>query len=109
VSGRTHRYELTLEWTGNRGEGTASYRAYARDHEVTADGRPPIPASSDPAFRGDPARWNPEQLLVAALSECHLLWYLHLCSVSDVVVVAYEDQPHGVIQRPMTEVDVSPR
>jgi organic hydroperoxide reductase OsmC/OhrA len=101
VSGRTHRYELKLVWTGNRGEGTASYRAYGRDHEVAADGRPPIPASSDPAFRGDAARWNPEQLLVAALSECHLLSYLHLCSVSDVVVVAYEDQPDGV----MTETE----
>ena len=101
MSGRTHRYELALVWTGNRGEGTASYRAYSRDHEVTADGRPAIPGSSDPAFRGDPARWNPEQLLVASLSECHLLEYLHLCSVSGVVVVAYEDNPDGV----MTETE----
>ena len=98
---KRHRYEVAVVWTGNRGEGTASYRAYARDHEVTADHRPVIAGSSDPAFRGDPARWNPEQLLVASLSQCHLLSYLHLCAVSGVVVVAYEDHPEGV----MTETE----
>jgi organic hydroperoxide reductase OsmC/OhrA len=94
---KTHRYEVTVVWTGNQGEGTASYRAYARDHEVTTDGRPSIPGSSDPTFRGDPGRWNPEQLLVASLSQCHLLSYLHLCAISGVVVVAYEDHPDGVM------------
>jgi organic hydroperoxide reductase OsmC/OhrA len=101
MKAKTHRYEVTVSWTGNRGEGTTSYRAYARDHEVTADGRPAIRGSSDPAFRGDPSRWNPEQLLVAALSQCHLLAYLHLCAVSGVVVVAYEDNPDGL----MTETE----
>lgn len=94
---KKHRYELTVVWTGNLGEGTANYRAYARDHEVTAEGRPAIAGSSDPTFRGDPMRWNPEQLLVASLSQCHLLWYLHLCAVSGVVVMAYEDHPQGVM------------
>ena len=98
TKGRTHRYEIDVTWTGNRGEGTADYRAYSRDHEVAAEGRPTIPGSSDPTFRGDAARWNPEQLLVAALSQCHLLWYLHLCAVSDVVVVAYEDHASGVLE-----------
>ena len=101
MKAKTHRYEVTVLWTGNRGEGTASYRAYVRDHEVTADGRPAIPGSSDPAFRGDPARWNPEQLLVASLGQCHMLAYLHQCAVSGVVVVAYEDNPDGV----MTETE----
>lgn len=94
---RTHRYAVTVTWTGNRGEGTASYRAYGREHEVAAEGRATIAGSSDPAFRGDPERWNPEQLLVAALSQCQLLWYLHLCSTSGVVVLAYEDHPDGTM------------
>jgi organic hydroperoxide reductase OsmC/OhrA len=94
---RAHRYDVAVTWTGNRGEGTSSYRAYSRDHEVTAEGRPRISGTSDPSFRGDPERWNPEQLLVAALSQCHLLWYLHLCAVSGVVVVAYEDRAEGVM------------
>ena len=98
MAGRSHRYEATVTWTGDRGEGTADYRAYARDHEITADGRPPIAGSSDPTFRGDASRWNPEQLLVVSLSQCHLLWYLHLCAVSDVVMVAYEDHPDGVME-----------
>ena len=92
---KSHRYEVAVVWTGNRGEGTAGYRAYGRDHEVTAEGRPALHGSSDPVFRGDAERWNPEQLLVAALSQCHLLSYLHVCAVSDVVVVAYEDRADG--------------
>jgi organic hydroperoxide reductase OsmC/OhrA len=98
VISKTHRYEVTVTWTGNRGEGTADYRAYGRDHEVIAEGRPALHGSSDPVFRGDAERWNPEQLLVAALSECHLLEYLHLCAVGGVVVVAYEDRADGVME-----------
>ncbi len=94
---REHRYELLVVWTGNRGEGTASFRGYSRDHEVHAEGRPPLPGSSDPAFRGDPSRYNPEQLLVASLSQCHMLWYLHLCSTSGVVVTDYRDAAEGVM------------
>jgi organic hydroperoxide reductase OsmC/OhrA len=97
-SRRAHRYELTVTWTGNRGDGTAAYRAYGREHEVTAEGAPPIHGSSDPAFRGDASRWNPEQLLVAALSQCHLLSYLHLCADAGVVVIAYEDHADGVME-----------
>ena len=96
---REHRYEVAVVWTPNAGEDTSTYRSYARDHEVSADGRPTIAGSSDPPFRGDATRWSPEQLLVASLSQCHLLWYLHLCAVSSVVVVAYEDHPHGVMEQ----------
>ncbi|GGS69699.1 peroxiredoxin [Planobispora rosea] len=94
---REHRYRLTVSWTGNRGEGTAGYRAYGRDHEVSAPGKEPLAGSSDPAFRGDPARWNPEELLVASLSQCHMLWYLHLCASNGVVVTGYTDEPEGVM------------
>ena len=92
---KDHAYAVTTTWTGDKGTGTSAYRAYARQHEVTALGKPAIPASSDPAFRGDPARYNPEELLVASLSSCHMLWYLHLCSVNGVVVTAYEDCAEG--------------
>ena len=91
----THSYELSLRWTGNRGSGTSSYRAYGRDHEVSGEGKLILPGSSDPAFRGDPARWNPEELLVASLSQCHLLWYLHLATTAGVVVTEYTDTPLG--------------
>ncbi len=94
---RTHTYAIRTTWTGNRGEGTSSYRAYGRDHDLQADGRPTLPASSDPAFRGDAARWNPELLLVAALSDCHLLSYLHLCAVNGVVVTSYTDDAAGTM------------
>jgi organic hydroperoxide reductase OsmC/OhrA len=95
---RVHRYEVQVTWTGNLGEGTASYRAYARDHESRADSRPVLAGSSDPSFRGDPERWDPERLLVAALSQCHLLSYLHVCAVEDVVVLSYEDRATGVME-----------
>jgi organic hydroperoxide reductase OsmC/OhrA len=95
---KQHTYSLTREWTGNRGEGTRTYRGYARDHLISATGKPDLPGSSDPNFRGDASRYNPEELLVASLSACHMLWYLHLCSANRIVVLAYKDQPVGEMQ-----------
>lgn len=92
---REHRYHTTVRWTGNTGAGTVSYRGYKRDYEIAATGKPVIPGSSDPHFHGNGARWNPEDLLVASLSACHELWYLHLCADAGVVVKAYEDDAEG--------------
>jgi organic hydroperoxide reductase OsmC/OhrA len=94
---RQHRYEVSVSWTGNRGTGTSGYRDYGREHDVSADGRPVIAASSDPAFRGDRDRWNPELELTAAVSTCHMLWYLHLCAEAGVVVTEYADDAHGIM------------
>jgi organic hydroperoxide reductase OsmC/OhrA len=94
---RTHRYELMVSWTGDRGTGTSGYRDYGRDHLVTASGRPLLEGSSDPVFFGDKTRWNPELELVAALAQCHLLSYLHVCAAAGVVVTGYEDAPYGVM------------
>jgi organic hydroperoxide reductase OsmC/OhrA len=94
---KEHRYAVTVEWTGDRGSGTSGYKAYARDHEIQVAGKPPIPGSSDPAFRGDPARYNPEDLLVASLSGCHMLWYLHLCATAGIVVTRYVDRAEGTM------------
>lgn len=96
--GKQHQYALSIVWTGNDGTGTQSYGGYRRDHEISAPGKPVIAASSDPAFRGDRARYNPEELLVASLSSCHMLWYLHLCAVNGVVVLDYRDQAEGTMQ-----------
>lgn len=93
----THEYALTVEWTGNQGTGTSSYREYGRDNVVTAPGKDGIAGSSDPSFRGDAARWNPEELLVAALAQCHMLQFLHLAAVAGVRVVAYTDSPVGTM------------
>src|ERR1700733_4413299 len=94
---RMHRYDLMVSWTGDRGTGTSGYRDYGRDHLVTADGRPMLEGSSDPVFRGDKTRWNPELELVAALSQCHMLSYLHVCATAGVVVTGYDDAPYGVM------------
>jgi organic hydroperoxide reductase OsmC/OhrA len=93
----THSYELSLQWTGNTGSGTSNYGAYGREHEISAVGKPVIAGSSDPAFRGDAQRWNPEELLVAALSQCHMLFYLHLAASAGIVVTAYADTPIGTM------------
>jgi organic hydroperoxide reductase OsmC/OhrA len=97
VSGE-HKYAITVRWTGNKGTGTSGYRDYARAHEIAAEGKPVIEASSDPAFRGDRTRWNPEELLLAALSSCHQLAYLHLCADAGIVVVDYVDDAEGWMQ-----------
>jgi len=111
---REHRYRTVLTWTGDRGTGTSGYRDYDRAHRVDAEGRPPILGSSDPTFRGDPGRWNPEQLLVASLSQCHLLWYLHKCAEAGVVVTGYADHAEGCMTEDrdggrFTEVVLRPR
>jgi organic hydroperoxide reductase OsmC/OhrA len=98
MAAKTHAYRTLVRWTGNQGSGTSAYRAYSRNHEIVANGKPIIYASSDPAFHGDPSRYNPEELLVASLSTCHMLWYLHLCAVGKVVVLDYEDQADGIME-----------
>jgi organic hydroperoxide reductase OsmC/OhrA len=95
---RQHTYEIRVDWTGNDGDGTKTYKSYRRDHTVTSAGKPQIPGSSDPQFRGDATRYNPEELLVASLSTCHMLWYLHFCSVNHVTVLDYRDAASGVMQ-----------
>lgn len=90
-----HHYATTVAWTGNTGEGTASLRAYEKIYDIAADGKPVIAGSADPAFRGDPTRWNPEDLLVASLSACHMLWYLSLAARARLVVVRYGDRAEG--------------
>ncbi|MGW2376076.1 MULTISPECIES: OsmC family protein [Kitasatospora] len=94
---RQHEYTAEISWTGNRGTGTNDHRSYSRDVEVSAAGLPTIPGSADPVFRGDPARWNPEQLLLVSLAQCHLLSYLHLCAANGVVVTSYADRPVGTM------------
>jgi organic hydroperoxide reductase OsmC/OhrA len=94
---REHHYLVEVRWAGNRGSGTSDYRAYDRAHEIRGDGKPTILASAEPALRGDGTRWNPEELLVAALSQCHMLWYLHLCAAAELIVQSYVDRPDGTM------------
>ncbi|MDH4473927.1 MAG: OsmC family protein [Fluviicola sp.] len=94
---KQHSYQTTIHWTGNSGNGTSSYRDYERDHTISAEGKPLILGSSDPAFRGDKTRYNPEDLLMASIASCHMLWYLHLCSEAGVIVVDYSDTASGLM------------
>ncbi|GAA0540315.1 peroxiredoxin [Saccharopolyspora subtropica] len=109
-----HDYQVDVVWTGNTGQGTSSYRSYKRTHEVRAAGKDSINASADPVFRGDADRYNPEELLVASLSQCHMLWFLHLAADCGVVVTGYRDHARGVLLEnadgtgQFTEVVLSP-
>ena len=95
--GSKHRYRVDVSWTGNRGTGTETYRSYSRDHVIRVAGKPELRGSADPTFHGDPSRHNPEDLLVAALSTCHMLSYLHMAMLAGVVVTDYEDAAEGVM------------
>jgi organic hydroperoxide reductase OsmC/OhrA len=97
MHGKEHRYRPVITWTGNTGEGTSSYKSYERAHVIAAPGKADIAGSSDASFRGDAARWNPEEMFVASASTCHMLWYLHLCAVNGVVVLDYRDEPEGLM------------
>ncbi|MCW3108279.1 MAG: OsmC family peroxiredoxin [Segetibacter sp.] len=111
---KQHNYSLQVLWTGNTGQGTNNYRSYERSHTVSIEGKPDLECSSDAAFRGDKTKYTPEELLVASLSGCHMLWYLHLCSDAGVVVVDYVDNATGTMTETtngggyFTEVTLSP-
>lgn len=93
-----HHYNIALEWTGNQGAGTRDYRAYSRDYTISANGKPAISGSSDPAFLGDAERYNPEDMFLASIASCHMLWFLHLASSAGIVVTAYHDAASGVMK-----------
>lgn len=97
---RDHQYAVTVVWQGNQGTGTSGYREYSRANEVTAVGKAhSIVGSADRTFHGDRERWNPEELLLAALSQCHMLSYLHVATRHGVVVTAYEDAATGTMRQ----------
>lgn len=95
---KNHHYKTTIQWTGNRGSGTSSYRDYERSHTISAENKPVIEASSDPAFRGDKTKYNPEEMLLSSLSSCHMLWYLHFCSEAGIIVTDYIDHATGTME-----------
>lgn len=96
---KSHHYHTKIEWTGNLGSGTSDYKAYNRNHKITAPYKTDaILASSDSSFLGDKTRYNPEELLVSSIASCHMLWYLHLCATHDIVVINYSDQAEGVME-----------
>ncbi|MEV7134755.1 OsmC family protein [Arthrobacter sp. NPDC093128] len=93
-----HRYAVTVRWTGNRGDGTSTYRGYSRAHDIDIPGLPTLKGSADPTFHGEKTRYNPEQLLLTALSQCHMLSFLHVAVKQGVVVTAYEDRAEGLMR-----------
>lgn len=96
---RKHHYQTMLKWTGSFDVGTKDYKSYSRDHVTKIDRKlHTILGSSDPSFRGDPSRYNPEELFQASISNCHMLWYLHLCSVNKVIVLEYQDRAMGTME-----------
>lgn len=96
---KKHDYTSTIEWTGNLGEGTLNYRSYSRDHVIKVNGKyDDIKGSSDPSFLGEATRYNPEDLFLASISACHMLWFLHLCSANKIVVTEYSDEAQGTME-----------
>ena len=96
MAAKTHEYTARIEWTGNRGTGTDTYKSYDRNWNLASAGKPQIYCSNDPFLGGDSSKYNPEDMLIASVASCHMLWYLHLCSVAGVVVTSYRDNPLAV-------------
>lgn len=93
MSVKAHNYTARIQWTGNRGDGTRTYSGYDRTWNVETPGKPVIQCSNDPLLGGDPSLPNPEDMLIASLSACHMLWFLHLASKQRIVVTNYSDAP----------------
>lgn len=94
---KQHFYEVNINWTGNLGVGTENYTSYSRNHTISVNNKVNILASADVAFKGDATKYNPEELLVASISTCHMLWYLHLCADAGILVTNYTDNPKGIM------------
>ncbi len=92
-----HNYKLTALWTGNKGDGTKNVRTYDRSHTVTIQGKPQLFLTTDNAAVGDKSKLNPEDLLVSALSSCHMLSYLYICAMEGIVITAYSDNATGIM------------
>ncbi|WP_405382375.1 OsmC family protein [Maribacter sp. LLG6340-A2] len=96
---KQHNYQTQITWTGNQGKGTLNYKSYSRSHEILVTGKyKTIQGSSDPSFLGDPSKYNPEDLFLSSLSSCHMLWYLHLCTVHNIIVTQYVDNATGTME-----------
>ncbi|RTZ48540.1 OsmC family peroxiredoxin (plasmid) [Chryseobacterium arthrosphaerae] len=95
---KNHHYKITTQWTGNKGTGTTGYRDYERSHTISAEHKAVIQGSSDPSFRGDRTKHNPEELFLSSLSSCHMLWYLHFCSEAGIIVTEYTDEATGIME-----------
>jgi len=112
---KNHKYKIKVEWTGNEGNGTLNYKSYNRNHKISSEGKyDEINGSSDPSFLGDKSKYNPEDLFISSVSACHMLWYLHLCSVNKIVVTEYIDNASGIMKETengsgkFTEVTLNP-
>lgn len=93
MNNKEHHYTTTIKWKGE----TSSYSSYSRDHEITVEGKRTIQASSDPNFKGNPSLHNPEELFLASVANCHMLWYLHLCAKNGIIVSHYADKAQGTM------------
>jgi organic hydroperoxide reductase OsmC/OhrA len=94
---KEHPYKIQINWTGNRGAGTSAYNEYDRSHQLHIAGKQDLYCSSDPAFRGDATKHNPEEQFLYSIASCHMLWYLHLCADAGIVVIEYQDNPTALM------------
>lgn len=113
---KKHNYEIKIEWTGNEGNGTLNYKSYNRSHKIIAEGKyGGIDGSSEATLMGDKTRYNPEELFLSSISACHMLWYLHLCTVHKIIVTEYLDNPTGIMEEnengsgKFTEINLNPQ
>jgi organic hydroperoxide reductase OsmC/OhrA len=95
---KQHHYHAKITWEGNTGEGTQAYTSYKRDYQIELKDKPIIHASADPAFKGDAGKLNPEEMLLSALSSCHMLWFLHECADHGIIVESYVDDAKGLME-----------
>ncbi len=94
---KEHNYKLTTVWTGNTGSGTKNVRSYDRSHTVAIQGKPELFLTTDNPAVGDKSKLNPEDLLVTAISSCHMLSYLYVCAMEGIVITSYTDHATGIM------------
>ena len=90
-----HRFDVETFWEFSGGEGMN----FSRDHVIRFPGKTEIHGSSAPAFAGNAANLNPEELFVSAISSCQMLTYLFLCFKNKLQIQSYEYHAEGELVR----------
>lgn len=93
-----HIFKATLNWKPKEGENTQNPRNYTRDHEVKITDKKLLQLSAAKSFRGDTNLLNPEDLLLSAITSCHMMSYLYVCSQNQVEILSYSDNSEGILE-----------
>ena len=92
--GFKHVFKANLDWLFSEKEAAT----LTKSHTITINDKPVLNVSAAKAFKGDPALYNPEDLLLSSVVSCHMMSYLYVCKQNDIEVVSYTDKAEATLE-----------